>query len=181
MSVVSNIKKKKKGGYGKIITYHARESFCMKEDFTPPKSSQLHHIFGEQESLFQRRGNVTTYTPVEVPDWCIIHQGFTTKYGSWKPCLGLWELNIFLLRSLAGGMASFLLLWRPVRLFFIKGTSSSCLHCLLTLWLLSPLRVKLFGPRGRRWLRSTKRRLGWRRRKLSLRRLPSFSPPWLAL
>ena len=51
MSVMSNIKKK---SCGKISTYHAQESFCMKEDFTPPKASQLHHIFGEQESLLQR-------------------------------------------------------------------------------------------------------------------------------
>ena len=110
----------------------------MKEDFTPPKASQLHHVFGEQEGFLQRWGNVTTYTPIEVPDWCIIHQGLTTKHGSWKTCSGLGELNIFSFRSSAWGVASFLLPWRPVSLFFIGGTRSSCLHCLLTLWFLSP-------------------------------------------
>ena len=68
MSIASNKKKKKnKNSYGKISTYHAQEPFCMKEDFTPPKTSQLHHIFGEQKGLLQRRGHMTTYTPVEVP------------------------------------------------------------------------------------------------------------------
>ena len=68
MSVVSNKKKKKKKQPGKISTYHAQEPFCMKEDFTHPKASQLHHIFGEQKGLLQRQGNMTTYTPIEVPD-----------------------------------------------------------------------------------------------------------------
>ena len=70
MTIVSN---KKKKSYGEISTYHAREPFCMKEDFIPPKALQFHHIFGEQKGLLQCRGNVTTYTPIEVPDWCIIH------------------------------------------------------------------------------------------------------------
>ena len=70
MSVVSKKEKRKKKEKqpGKISTYHAQEPFCMKEDFNPPKTSQLHHIFGEQKGLLQRRGNMTTYTPIEVPD-----------------------------------------------------------------------------------------------------------------
>ena len=38
----------------KICTYHAQKPFSMKEDFTPPKALQLHHIFGEQKGLLQR-------------------------------------------------------------------------------------------------------------------------------
>ena len=70
MSVVSNKKKEKEKEKqpGKISTYHAQEPFCMKEDFTPPKTSQLHHIFGEKKGLLQRRGNMTAYTSIEVPD-----------------------------------------------------------------------------------------------------------------
>ena len=61
MSIVSNKKKK----CGKIGTYHAQEPFGMKEDFIAPKASQLHHIFREQKGLLQRRGNMTTYTPLK--------------------------------------------------------------------------------------------------------------------
>ena len=61
-------KKKKEKQPGRISTYHAQKPFGMKEDFTPPKTSQLHHIFGEQKGLLQRRGNMATYAPIEVPD-----------------------------------------------------------------------------------------------------------------
>ena len=44
-------------------------------------------------------------------------------------------------------------------LFFIGRASPSSLHYLLALRLSSPLRVRLFSPRGRRWLRGTRRRL----------------------
>ena len=30
---------------GRISTYHAQKPFGMKEDLTPPKTLQLHHIF----------------------------------------------------------------------------------------------------------------------------------------
>ena len=53
---------------GRISTYHAQKPFGMKEDFIPSKTSQLHHIFGEQKGLLQRRGNMATYAPIEVPD-----------------------------------------------------------------------------------------------------------------
>ena len=53
---------------GRISTYHAQKPFSMKENFTPPKASQLHHIFGEQEGLLQRRDNMTPNAPIEVPD-----------------------------------------------------------------------------------------------------------------
>ena len=145
MSVVSNKKKKKKKQPGKISTYHAQEPFCMKEDFTPPKISQLHHIFKEQKGLLQRRGNVTTYTPIEVPDWCIIHQGLTTKHGSWKPCLGLGELIVCPFWTSARGMASFLLLRCLVSFLFIWRTRSSSLHCLFPFRFPPSLRITLFG------------------------------------
>ena len=35
----------------RISTYHAQKSFSVKEDLTPPKTSQLHHIFGKQKGL----------------------------------------------------------------------------------------------------------------------------------
>ena len=56
MSIMSNkIKKQKtKTAVEKISTYHDQEPFCMKENFIPPKASQLHHIFGEQKGLLQR-------------------------------------------------------------------------------------------------------------------------------
>ena len=38
---------------GRISTYHAQKPFGMKEDLTPPKTLQLHHIFGEQKGLLQ--------------------------------------------------------------------------------------------------------------------------------
>ena len=53
---------------GKISICHAQKPFCMKEDFTPPKTSQLHHIFGEQKGLLLCRGNMTPNAPIEVPD-----------------------------------------------------------------------------------------------------------------
>ena len=65
MSVVS---KKKKKQQGRICTYRAQQPFSMKEDFTPPKALQLHHIFEEQKGLLQHRGNMTPNTPIEVPD-----------------------------------------------------------------------------------------------------------------
>ena len=43
----------------RISTYHAQKSFGVKEDFTPPKTSQLHHILGTQKGLLQSRGDVT--------------------------------------------------------------------------------------------------------------------------
>ena len=52
----------------RISTYHAQKPFSMKEDFTPPKASQLHHIFGKQKGLFQSRGDVTPNAPIEVLD-----------------------------------------------------------------------------------------------------------------
>ena len=61
-------KQKTETAVEKISTYHDQEPFCMKENFIPPKASQLHHIFGEQKGLLQCRGNMTTYTPVEVHD-----------------------------------------------------------------------------------------------------------------
>ena len=60
--------KKKKKQQGRIRTYHAQKHFGMKEDFTPPKTSQLHHIFGEQKGLLQRRSNMTPNAPIEVPN-----------------------------------------------------------------------------------------------------------------
>ena len=52
---------KKKGGGGgerekqqeRASTYHAQKYFGVKEDFTPPKTSQLHRIFGKQKGLLQ--------------------------------------------------------------------------------------------------------------------------------
>ena len=122
----------------------------------------------------------TTYAPVEVLDWCIVHQRLTTKHGSWEPCLGLGQLNITPFWSSAGGMTGSLLFWCPVSLFFTGRTRFSRLHYLLALWFPSSLRINLFDPGGWRWLRNARRRFRWRRRKLGLRRLPSFSPSWLA-
>ena len=54
MHMVGNYEFKKKGGgeiekqQERISTYHAQKSFGVKEDFIPPKTSQLHHIFGKQ-------------------------------------------------------------------------------------------------------------------------------------
>ena len=74
MHISSNyeFKKKKKGRKRKT----ARENkyipypkiFGVKEDLTPPKTSQLHHIFGKQKVLLQSRGDVTPNAPIEVPD-----------------------------------------------------------------------------------------------------------------
>ena len=49
--------KKKRGGeerekqQERISTYHAQKSFDVKEDLTPPKTSQLYHIFVKQKGL----------------------------------------------------------------------------------------------------------------------------------
>ena len=156
----------------------------MKEDFTPPKTSQLHHIFGKQKGLLQSRGNITPNAPIEVPDWCIIHQELTPKHGSWEPCLGLWELTVCPFYSSAGSMAIFLLLRRPISFFFIRWTRSSSLHYIFALLFPHLLRINLFSPRGQGWLRSARRRpwwRRWRRWKLGLRGFPSFSSSWLAL
>ena len=52
MSITSNKKKEEREKHeGRISTYHAQKPFSMKEDFTPPKTSQLHHIFEEQKGL----------------------------------------------------------------------------------------------------------------------------------
>ena len=65
---------KKKGGeerekqQERISTYYAQKSFRVKEDFTPPKISQLHHIFGKQKGLLQSRGDMTPNAPIEVLD-----------------------------------------------------------------------------------------------------------------
>ena len=71
MSIMSSKKKKKKikrKTARESSTYHAHKPFGMKEDFTPPKPSQLYHIFAKQKGLLQRRGNVATYAPIEVPN-----------------------------------------------------------------------------------------------------------------
>ena len=47
---------------------------------------------------------------------------------------------------LGWGMASFLLLRRPMSFFFIGRTRSSSLHYLFTLLFPPPLGVNLFGP-----------------------------------
>ena len=47
MSIASNKKKKEKEKEKqprKIYTYHVQKPFSVKEDFTPPKASQLHHV-----------------------------------------------------------------------------------------------------------------------------------------
>ena len=65
------LKKKREGRekqQERISTYHAQKSFGVKEDFTPPKTSQLHHILGKQKGLLQSRGDVTPNAPIEIPD-----------------------------------------------------------------------------------------------------------------
>ena len=52
----------------RISAYYAQKRFGVKEDVTPPKTSQLHHIFGKQKGLLQSRGDITPNTPIEVPD-----------------------------------------------------------------------------------------------------------------
>ena len=53
---------------GRISTYHAQKPFGMKEDLTPHKTSQLHHIFGKQMGLLQSRGDMTPNASIEVLD-----------------------------------------------------------------------------------------------------------------
>ena len=81
MSIISNKRKRKGKQQGKISTYHTQEPFCMKEDFTPPETLQLHHIFGEQKGLLQRRGNMTTYTPIKVP---LMHHPSEAHHQAWE-------------------------------------------------------------------------------------------------
>ena len=73
MSGSYEFKKKKRGEerekqQERISTYHAQKSFGVKEDLTPPKTSQLHHIFGKQKGLLQSRGDVTPNIPIKVPN-----------------------------------------------------------------------------------------------------------------
>ena len=68
MSITSNKKRRREKQQERISTYHAQKPSSMKEDFTPPKTSQLHHIFGEQMGLLQSRGNMTPNASIEVPD-----------------------------------------------------------------------------------------------------------------
>ena len=73
MHMSSSYEFKKKGEerekqQGRISAYHAQKPFGMKEDLTPPKTSQLHHIFGKQKGLLQSRGDMTPNAPIEVPD-----------------------------------------------------------------------------------------------------------------
>ena len=124
---------------------------------------------------------MATYAPIIVSDSCVISQGLTTKHGGWEPCLRFGQLNLTPFWSSVGGMADSLLLGWPVGLFFGGRTRSSSFHNLLALGLPSPLRVRLFSPGGGRWLRGTKRRFRWGRRKFGLSRLPNFPPSWLAL
>ena len=108
---------------------------------------------------------------IEVPDWCVIHQGLTTKHGCWEPSLGPWGLNIYPFYSSAGDLANFLLLRSSLSLFFVSKMRLSSLHHVLAFLLSPPLQIRLFDPWGQVWLRSARRRL-WRRRwKLGLSRL----------
>ena len=71
MSSSYELKKKweeKEKQQGRISTYHAQKSFGVKEDLTPPKTSQLHLIFGKHKGLLQSQGDVTPNASIEVPD-----------------------------------------------------------------------------------------------------------------
>ena len=124
---------------------------------------------------------MTAYTPIIISDRCIISQRLTTKHGGRKPCLRFGQLNLSPLWSSAGGMANSLLLGWPVGLFFTGRTSPSGLYYIFALGLPSPLRVRLFSPGGRGWLRSTRRRFRKGRRKFRLGRPPSLPPSRLTL
>ena len=124
---------------------------------------------------------MVAYTPIIISDGCIISQRLTTEYGGWKPCLRFGQLNLTLLWSSAGGVANFLLLCWPVGLFFTRRTSLSGLYYFFTLRLPSPLRVRLFSPGGKRWLRGTMRRFRKGRRKFRLGRPSNLPPSRLAL
>ena len=95
--------------------------------------------------------------------------------------MGLWELTVYPFYSLAGGMANFLLLRRPMSFLFAGWTRSSNLHYVLAIMFSPPLRADLFSPRRQGWLGSVRRRPWQRRWKPGLGRLPRFFFSWLAL
>ena len=119
---------------------------------------------------------MAAYTPIIVSNWCVISQRLTTKHGGWKPCLRFGQLNLTPLWFSTEGMTNSLLLCWPVGLFFTRRTSPFDFYYLLVLGLPSPLRVRLFSSGERGWLRRTKRRFRWGRRKFGLSRLPILGP-----
>ena len=128
------------------------------------------------------RAKATWYPmPLLNPDWCVIHQGFTTKHRCWEPSLGPWGLNIYPFRTSARDLANFLLLCSLLSLLFASGTRFPSLHHVLTFLLFIPLRINLFGPRGQGWIGSRGRRLRRRRWKLGLSKLPRTLFSWLVL
>ena len=74
-------------------------------------------------------------TPIKIPEWCIIPQGFTIEHRCWKPNPRLWRLIISPLHASLRCLASLLLLCSSLDLVFMHEARPPCLYYILALLL----------------------------------------------
>jgi len=99
-------------------------------------------------------------TSMEIPNGCIIPQGFTINYWSWKPSLRLRWLFISPLQAFLPCLASLLLLCNSLGLVFVHRARPPCLHYLLTFLLSLSFRVSRFRSGWQRRLRRRRGKFG---------------------
>ena len=115
---------------------------------------------------------MASITPMEIPDECVVPQGLTIERGSWKPSLRLRCLTLSPLQGSLPRLYSLLLLRNPLGLFFKRRAESPSIQHVFAFLLSLPFWINELSFERQRWLRRRGGKLGRRRRKLGLSRLP---------